>query len=251
MRNLAFWSLLLSFLAISCKSKQHLAKVEPQKEVISAESQIENDAQADSLIQPYKKVIDKEMNRIIGEVKEEMIKAQPESTLGNFCADAIYKMATDYYGEPIDFALQNYGGMRVPSIAAGPITRGKIYELMPFENRVAILTLDGKATLQLIEHMAMRGGWPISASLRYEIFNKKPIAIEINGEKFDPNRNYKIAMPDYIANGGDSCDFLKLVPRKMTDKLVRKAFFEYILEHTFAEKAIHSKIDGRIAIRNN
>lgn len=251
MRNLSIWFFLLSFLAISCKSMQHLAKVEPQKEVINAESQIQNDTQADSLIQPYKAVIDKEMNRVIGHVKEEMIKAQPESTMGNFCADAIYKMATDYYGEPIDFALQNYGGMRVPSIAAGPITRGKVYELMPFENRVAILTLDGKSTLQLIEHMAMKGGWPISASLRYEIFNKKPIEIKINGEKFDLQKTYIVAMPDYIANGGDNCDFLKLAPRKMTDKLVRKAFFEYILEHTFAEKAIHSKIDGRIAIRNN
>ena len=122
---------------------------------------------------------------------------------------------------------------------------------MPFENRVAVLTLDGKSTLKLIEHMAMRGGWPISASLRYEIFNKKPIAIEIHGEKFNPEKTYKVAMPDYIANGGDNCDFLKTAPRKMTDKLVRKAFFEYILEHTFAEKAIHPKIDGRIAIRNN
>lgn len=241
----------LFLLMFSCKPQQQLAKVEPEVQQISKENNLETSPEVDAILAPYKKEIDEKMNKIIGQCAYEIIKAQPESALGNFCADAIHKMAEDYTGKKIDFATQNYGGMRVPYLAKGNITKGRIYELMPFENRLSIIDLPGKETLQFIQHMTNRGGWPISASLRYFIFEKKAIEITINGKPFDINQTYRIAMPDYIANGGDNCDFLIGHPRQDSERLLREAFFESILEHTFAEKAIEPRIDGRIAIRNN
>lgn len=242
----------IALLTAHCKPKQHLAKVESKSQEFTKDKNLSEDEEIQELIEPYKKLTDKQMNRVIGEFAIDLTKGQPESTMGNFCADAIYKTAKDYNGDSIAFAIQNYGGMRVPIVAAGEVTRGKMYELMPFENRMVFLDMTGTEVLKLIEHMAYRGGWPISASLRYEIFEGKPIEIKIHGDPLSESKTYKVVMPDYIANGGDKLDFLtKIESRKDTDKLIRKAFMEYILEHTFAGIQVNPKIEGRIAIRNN
>ena len=59
-------------------------------------------------------------------------------------------------GEPVDFAVINYGGMRIPAIPKGPITRGKIFELMPFDNLLVVVRLDVSILTQFINHMAAR-----------------------------------------------------------------------------------------------
>ena len=102
--------------------------------------------------------------------------------------------------------------MRIPIIAAGEVTRGKMYELMPFENRMVFLDLNGKEVFRLIKHMTTRGGWPISASLRYEIFEDEPTNIKIHGDDLEEEKMYKIVLPDYIANGGDNLCLLYTSP---------------------------------------
>lgn len=246
-----FLTLAIALLSVSCKQTQHLAKVEPNNQEISNNKNSSVDEEIQKIINPYKAQNDKQMNRVIGEFHEAITKGQPESTMGNFCADAIYKMAKDYNGDSIAFAIQNYGGMRLPTIAAGEVTRGKMYELMPFENRMFILDMTGAEVLQLLEHMTNRGGWPVSASLRYQIFQNKPIEIKIHKAPLVSAEIYKVAMPDYIANGGDNLDFLIPIKRKETDKLIRKAFIENVLEHTFNNIQVSPQIDGRISIRNN
>ena len=234
----------------SCKSSFQISEIAPQSYPITDTMAILGDALADSTIAPYKLILDKKMNRVIGSCSDDLTLGQPESSLGNFCADAIFKMVYDYGDIQVDFAIQNYGGIRIDALPKGDITRGKIYELMPFENLVTVVQMDGATTLKLIAHMARRGGWPVSKSLHYVIVDNKPVDISINGIDFDKSKNYSVAMPDYIANGGDNCDFLIPMPRKTLDKLVRKAFFEAILEKTFASQPLTPLLDGRVSKRH-
>jgi 2',3'-cyclic-nucleotide 2'-phosphodiesterase (5'-nucleotidase family) len=94
---------------------------------------VSENAQSDSavlsIIQPYKSALDGEMNLIVGEMGVELKRAKPESTLGNFICDVILKEGQLYADEQIDFAVYNYGGIRQEFINAGPITKGKIFEL--------------------------------------------------------------------------------------------------------------------------
>ena len=253
-KNTAYFFLLLwvPLLIISCKSKQVATKATTLNEQIPDATTFSKEEEIQKLNETGASLNEKQTNRIIGEFALELYKAQPESTMGNFCADAIYKAAKDYNGDSIAFAILNYEGMRLERILPGEVTRYKIQELMPFENRMVFMDLSGAEVGHLIEHATQRGGWPISASIRYEIFENKPIEIRIHGELLEEQKIYKTAMPDFIANGGDGLDFLKKVEtRKDTDKLIRKVFIEYILEHTFASIQVNPKIDGRIAIRNN
>jgi 2',3'-cyclic-nucleotide 2'-phosphodiesterase (5'-nucleotidase family) len=161
-----------------------------------------------SEILPYKDSLDKEMNVILAISDTILTKSAPESDLGNFMCDLILKKSQDYYGGKVDFTFLNNGGIRIPNLPKGNITLGKIIELMPFENRIVIMRLNGVTLDSLFNHMAAKGGWQVSGA-RYNIQNGKSINVEIAGEPLNLTRTYTVAVSDYLAQGGDNCEMLK------------------------------------------
>ena len=232
-------------LVISCKVN-HLADQQVEFYRIEEKKYAEVDSEITTMIAPYKEKLDAEMNKVIGKLAHSMEKQQPESTLGNWFADALYTYGSATLDKDLAFAVQNYGGLRIPSLAEGNLTKGKIFELMPFDNMIAILDLDANTLKQLIDRMAFRGGWPVSAQLRYEIRNGKAENIQIMGKPINEYQTYKVLIPDYIANGGDNCDFLLDQKRNETGVLVRDAVIEYVITQDKAGKALTSQLDGRV-----
>ena len=163
-------------------------------------------------------------------------------------ADLIHKKCEEYYRESIDFAIMNYGGMRILSLPAGPITKSKIFELMPFENSLTVLNVDAETVEKLFERMAEYGGWPISHHVRYKIKNGKPIDIKINGNPIDKSKMYKIALTDFVANGGDKCFFFEGKKQELLGKLFRDAILEYVIELNAQGKKVDANLDGRIEL---
>ncbi len=144
MIRIIVFSLTLSFLLPSCKSYYTINKTDTQFYKIDKRLDSIESKRLDSIIAPYKAKLDSKMNEVIGYV-DYMNKQKPESTLGNWVADIIADKAAEITGKKIDFAVQNYGGLRISEIPKGPITVGKIYELMPFENFVTIISAKGAA----------------------------------------------------------------------------------------------------------
>ena len=136
------------------------------------------------------------------------------------------------------------GGIRQPQLPAGNVTIGNIFELMPFDNMIVLLALDGKTTKQFLDIMAASGGLPVSG-VRYEINNETANNITFNGVPFNENKTYTLAISDYLANGGDKLELLKKFKQQSTAKLIRDAFIEYFSE----EKIINGKVDGRVVKR--
>ena len=89
-------------------------------------------------IQPYSTQLSATMNRVIGICEVELSKAKPESSLGNFFADALREQSEKHFERKIDLCVMNYGGLRLPNISAGNITVGTVFELMPFDNYLSI-----------------------------------------------------------------------------------------------------------------
>jgi 2',3'-cyclic-nucleotide 2'-phosphodiesterase (5'-nucleotidase family) len=189
------------------------------------------------------------MDQVIAVAAEDLYKTQPESSLGNLLAQIVFEAATDKLATPPDFSIQNYGGIRVPMLAAGDITRGRVYELMPFDNYIVVMHLEGSIVLRLINHMASKGGWPVHG-LTYVISDGEATEIEIGGQPFQSRRMYSVALPDYVANGGDYCDFLVGQPRQETGILVRDAILLYMYEASSQGRPIGSKTDGRVRYAN-
>ena len=64
----------------------------------------------------------------------------PESLLSNLIADVLREAAVEVLGKPADMGLINIGGIR-NSLTEGDITTENIYEILPFENSLCVLTM--------------------------------------------------------------------------------------------------------------
>ncbi len=231
-----------TLLTTSCKTNVHLVQTKVLNQKTTDESTADKEVEA--MIQPYRVKMEKEMNVVIGQLGQDIIKEQPESTMGNFVADLVYDMCQKNFDNPIDFAVVNYGGLRVPSMLAGDVTKGSIFELMPFDNMLVVMDLDGPTTLQLFNSMAAYGGWPISDQARFKIVEGAAKEITVGGEAFDIGRNYKVAISDYIANGGDKLSYLKDKPRVNLGLLFRDAILTYVEDQK--GKTMMVELDGRV-----
>ena len=203
-------------------------------------------AGTDSLIGPYKRILDMRMDSVIGELSEDFIKAQPESRLGNWLGDLLRAGAEKATAEGIDFAILNYHGIRLPSLQKGPLSLGKIYELLPFDNAMVVVRLDSVLIMRLVENMAAHGGWPCSSELRYVISDNGAREVTLHGEILHSGQTYRVVMPDFIADGGDGCEFLLQLPRENTGILLRDAVIDDIRRTTESGKLIDARLDGRV-----
>lgn len=229
----------------SCKVN-HFIESQPTLYRLNTQSEIQTDSAIQALITPYKKQLDDEMNSVIGTLGHDLEKAKPESTMGNWFADLLHFQTEKILGKAIDFAFVNYGGMRINSIPAGPLTKGKVFELMPFDNLVVVVYLDADNLKKLFDKMAEDGGWPISKQARYTIESDRATNIRIKGQPIDPNKTYSVSMSDYIADGGGNCDFLIDLKRASTATLLRDMILQYAAEQTASGKKLETVLDNRV-----
>jgi len=186
------------------------------------------DSTIEEMIKPYREELSVEMDVVVGEMPEDLKKEKPNSNMGNWFADILHDVASSVYDKPVAFAIQNYGGLRVPSVTKGPLTKGKIFELMPFDNKLIILELNGTEVQKLCNLMAGSRGWPISRGLSMTMEDHKAIDVKVNGELISLDKKYNIALPDYVANGGGGGDFLKDISQYDTGYYIREAVIEHL-----------------------
>ena len=62
--------------------------------------------------------------------------------IGNMVADALRAKAADYFKVPVEFALINYGGIRIP-MPEGAVTLDDIESMFPFKNYMALAKVRG------------------------------------------------------------------------------------------------------------
>ncbi|HMP28488.1 MAG TPA: 5'-nucleotidase C-terminal domain-containing protein [Saprospiraceae bacterium] len=189
------------------------------------------------MIAPYKNELDKTMNDVIGELTETMEKERPNATLSNCMCDAMVEVAKKKFPEQnIQFGLMNYGGIRINSFPKGPITVSRLYELMPFDNTLVIMRLDKQTTELLCERIIGIGGWPISKGLRIVAEGNQVKQIFINNINLeDITEDIFIALPNYVAEGGDNSYMLVNRPREDSGIYIRDILIEYVKEQKIIE----------------
>ncbi len=203
------------------------------------------DSSLAQLIKPYSDSVNSSMNDIIGYAEKTLEKKRPESDLGNFMVDAYYYMAQEKYNTAVDAAFLNYGGIRLTQLPAGNVTRGKIFELMPFDNLLILQKLKGDVLQQLLDLIAAHGGWPVTG-ISMQIKNNKAVHVQIGGKPLDLNTIYTTVNSDFVANGGDNAAMLKEIPQISNGYLMRDALFDYIKKLKNQGKNITAVIENRI-----
>ena len=234
---------------VGCSKQIYTADIDTSYYRITKRNQ--SDQELDKLIDPYREKLEAKMNEVIAFNQSEMKKERPNSTLGNWFSDALLEEAEKIYGRKIDLAVQNYGGLRVPSLKQGEITVGNIYELMPFDNKLVLLTMDGKLLQQLLDRIAEKGGWPISKTLKFKMNGDKAVDVYIKDVELDHSAKYTVAIADYIANGGDNCFFLEQAEREDNDIMIRDLIIDHLRQKPDSEKTIIADPTLRILTANN
>ena len=243
-RKLAcFCSLSVLVLLTSCSKVLHWSRADQRSYQVDSSAV---DSTTLALVQPYSEVLWSEMNEVIGQCAQPLNRERPEGTLNNWVADVMRLESEKFAGTPVDFAISNYGGIRINTLPAGPVTLGRIYEIMPFDNLLVIVEIQGSLVQTFLDHMASEGGWPVSRELRFIIADNKATNITINGVSLDEERSYYVAMSDYVANGGDHRDYLIDLPGQTLNYLVRDALITHVRNLAASGQSIVAEKDGRI-----
>lgn len=204
------------------------------------------DPAIDALIAPFRQRLEAGVSEEIGTTTVHLQKGGLESGLGNMAADAMLMVANTLTERPVDLALTNNGGLRVP-IAKGPITVGEIYELMPFENMMTVLELSAVQVDSLAQDIADARGEPIAGfSFTIDEATGKVHDLMVANQPLARDRTYRLVTSDYLANGGGRIAAIwQPISREDLNMLLRDAFIEYIRN----EGTISPATEGRITLR--
>ena len=241
-----FLLLLTCLLAGACSPRIGQAVVQPQFYAIDAELRVPDSvgtaATVAKTIDPYRDQLTASMEETVAELATPLVKGQPESTMGNWTADVLRDAAHDLFPDyPIAFSVQNYGGLRIAEVPAGPLRVGTIYEMMPFDNELVLVAAPGKVVTEFVNHLLNDGGWPVSSELSAERTAGKT-RITLSGEPVDASKTYYLAVPDYVANGGSDASMLAGLPQVASGRMIRDLLIDYARRSV---EPIRATADGR------
>lgn len=238
-----------SLMLTSCRPGYEVSTVKACKIPMDSVWDTAPDIEAMTLLKPYKASMDSIMNKVKGRAAVSMDRFRPESPLSNLIADVLRLSAKDFTGHPADMGLVNIGGIR-NVLTQGAITTGNIYEILPFENSLCIVTLKGSDMRTLLENIAARGGEGVSG-IKITINEQgKVLESKIGGQPITDERLYTVATIDYLAEGNDGMTALTKAQERICPEgaTLRGLFMKYIEQQTDARKDITASIEGRICL---
>ena len=124
-----------------------------------------------------------------------------ESALGDWMTDCEREWAG------ADLALQNGGGIRT-DIPAGPVTLRRLFDVMPFDNRVVKLVMKGKDVKSALDHgvgsarLAQISGATVSFHRRAPA-GQRLTEVKVGGRELVDDSTYTVATIDFLVQGGD------------------------------------------------
>lgn len=139
-------------------------------------------------IEPYRAGIDSLYNREIIRLETDGPVNGKSAALQRFTAKFIAARGEKLLGKPVDVAIGNKGSLRT-TWSPGAVSEGAVLDMMPFRNRLVVVELKGSDLIDAMKVMEARGGDIIGGIT--------------DPAKVDPERTYRVATIDYLANGGD------------------------------------------------
>jgi 2',3'-cyclic-nucleotide 2'-phosphodiesterase (5'-nucleotidase family) len=198
----------------SCKQEsQTLSKIAGKQ--ISIDSTFIADDSIASYITPYRNRVNTILDSTLAFAPHLITKEDKalNTTAGNLMADIILSESTPIFNsrtqKEIDFVVLNHGGIR-SIISQGPVTARTAYQVMPFENTIAVVALSGKSVRDLISYLITSDRpHPISGLQIVLDKNDELVSVNVQGKPFDENRTYFVATSSYLVQGGDNMVFFK------------------------------------------
>ncbi|WP_047245153.1 5'-nucleotidase C-terminal domain-containing protein [Maribacter thermophilus] len=235
------------FSIASCKqSAQTLTDISAKQ--ITVDSTYQSVKELTDFIKPYRDHVDSVLDSALAYSPQKISKTDGEynTSAGNLMADIVLQQASPIFkmrtGNDIDFVLLNHGGIR-SIISEGNVSARTAYEVMPFENTIAVAALTGASILDMVSYL-IKSKRPHPVAGIQIILNADNTlnTLKIQGKPFDKNRTYYVATSNYLISGGDNMGFFKDA-QEITeiDYKIRNAMIDYFTK----VDTITAKVDDR------
>ena len=105
-----------------------------------------------------------------------------------------------------DLAVMNSGGVR-DSLPAGRVSYRDILKVQPFGNTISMVRMSGAELLTWLQAAAKMtpgaGGYPQTVGVQMRIEGGVLVEARVQGKAIEPGREYKLALNNFTASGGD------------------------------------------------
>jgi len=165
----------------------------------------------------------------------------------------------------VDIAVLNSGGIRT-ELPAGSILYANMFDVSPFDNFPAVVTMTGAQIREMLQKTTIGGGRGVLqvSGLRYTFDESrdadKPAAqrnrlTEVtlgDGQPLDPAASYRVAMVDFLTSGGEGLEpVMKQIPAEKIRIDYSHPIRDLLIDALKAmPQPLAPKTDGRIKVLN-
>lgn len=249
------------------KSTNDVSSIEVGNVIVTRD--VARDLRMTGLIGKYARLSEELRNEVVGQITEDIVRAQNtagESPLGDLIADAqLEATAPEGFGEAV-VAFMNPGGIRADLVyeqsgseGDGTVTYEEAFTVQPFSNTMTVMTLTGVQIETLLEQQWSGGNetsfpkilqvsdgftysWDPAAAVGDRV---DPADIFIDGVQVDPAAEYRVAVNNFLADGGDNFVVLREGTNRLGGEVDIDAFVDYIRAHS----PVSSPVPDRILLK--
>lgn len=170
----------------------------------------------------------------------------PDLPLGNLFADVLRAYGSKYFKKPMDFALTNFGGIRIP-MPEGAVTLDDVSSMFPFKNYLCWVKMKGSELTRLFEQLAGTKAFQATSGAKVLVKDHKLVSAEVGGRPIDPDKVYNVASIDFLLDGGDQIRLGAMAEDvTLTHVLLKDIMLDYLKECEAKGKVIDGASDGRV-----
>ena len=251
------WGRVLGRIEVSFDDAGHVVRWD-EAHPVPIDASVPEDASVKSMVAAFSVPLAAARDEVVGHSAKRVPTTRitprhAENPMANVITDSMLA-ATERAGSVAAFV--NTGGVRA-GFDPGPITYGQAVTVQPFNNTLVQLDLTGAELKAVLEETL--GGLPQSASglllpshgTSYVIDVRKPagqrvVELNVAGKPVQAGATYRIALPSFIAGGGDGHVLAKEAKgyRYDTGVLDIDAFVGFLKAHD----PIEGRLEGRVTI---
>ncbi|HKR11206.1 MAG TPA: 5'-nucleotidase C-terminal domain-containing protein [Pyrinomonadaceae bacterium] len=229
------------------------AKTVSQTKQTVVDASIPDDPTVEQMLKPYSekvRALSVVIGRLDGALKKDGVGA---GTLGSFVTDAVRAQAQARLGKPVTLTIMNAGGLRKNEISPGDLRASDIFELLPFENALVALEINGAQLAKLLAVVTRDAQAGARIQFKWNDQNRAEFIsgkiVDENGkeQEIDPEKIYTIVTIDYLLRLGSGSYALLQEAKSQTplNVTLRDAVMDYVKAETAAGRPIRSRVDDR------
>jgi 2',3'-cyclic-nucleotide 2'-phosphodiesterase (5'-nucleotidase family) len=184
--------------------------------------EVGEDPEIKRIVERYRREVGRELDIVIGRAEDDLPEDRTRlSPAGAWLTDCVRKYTKT------DVAFQNAGGIRT-GLESGPVRIRSLFEMMPFDNYLMTLYMNGASVKKVLEHGVSFAPHVVQASgIEYTWDAELPrgarlIEASIRGRDIRDDEVYSVTAPDFIVRGGDGYEaFAEGTDAVTTRNLVR------------------------------